>query len=265
MKKSELLKQAPALYQAGYKSPQVQLMLLCVIIKKPMECVLSQWLKCIDTWCDHPDYDWWYKASSWGLTIEESPESAIMLGTFEHEPGVEKRTESYIIGSLNEVLGQIDWGERTLGVFTGIAPLPHEIHLDPLSQIRNTYLSFSLKGSGRAYRARMELKRLLPRKLKPLVQKARRGNACPKWQFMDAEMKAIKGIIRKPSLQPDWYRSKTKGQLWLDSLARSEPGTFALLSKYIKPQDFWVCATGKIHPDDVHKYVATQMGLFKEA
>jgi len=61
---------------------------------------------------------------------------------------------------------------------------------------------------------------------------------------------------------PDWWKRATRGELckqpWLDLIG---PGRAGHLQTYIGLEDCGLCATGRVHPEDVQRYVTRQLTL----
>ena len=184
-----------------------------------------------EAWCAHPDY--------------HEAESPACVGVFTHPPGRGGHVESYIIGDFQGVLANVRWGERKLGDFAGIVPVWADIPVDPFFI---TVISTSLKSkAARAKAARDELKRLLPPKLRPLVSLARKANARRKGAFLKIGEESTKLTKRELFLAR-----------WLNAATRAE------LEVYIALDDFWRCATGRVHPFEVADLITHQLPLISE-
>lgn len=95
-----------------------------------------------------------------------------VVAVFEHAPGIDGMTESYIIGDVIGVLTNLAWGEKKLGKFKEIVPAWDGCPTDPYLIL---VWSHSLKSAAaRAKAARDTLKALLPKRLRRLVTLARR-------------------------------------------------------------------------------------------
>ena len=177
------------------------------------------------------------------------------MAVFNHAPFKGHR-ESYLIGDLSDVLSnsQVAWGERSFGPFAEVRPLPPKL---PFCRERLMFLSYSLKGSGLAYRARLELKQLLPPRYRGLVKIARHLNGRPKTYFMDIAPRP-EGVTYSPRNPPPGWRQMRKDDLALKWLYASFPEKCAGLEDYIRPEDFWRCATGKVHPEAVVQHFIRQ-------
>lgn len=161
--------------------------------------------------------------------------------------------ESFILGSIGSILSSIAWGERTLGKFIGVIPLDHGVQIrtdDFLGiKIRITYISQSLKSGGKAFRARMELKKLLPRKLCSLISAARKYSR----HRLPGHHPANPG-------GPKPYKTKYEYFISGDFVDQDR---LNILKTYVSLRDFWQCATGKVHPSDIKNYVTHQQELFR--
>jgi len=114
----------------------------------------------------------------------------------------------------------------------------------PVDPFFITVISTSLKSkAARAKAARDELKRLLPQKLRPLVSLARKANARKKHVFLKV------GETTKLTKRELFFAR------WLDAATRAE------LAIYIEAEDFWRCATGRVHPSEVAGLVTHQLPL----
>ncbi len=167
-----------------------------------------------------------------------------VVAVFEHDPGINGMTESYIIGDVVGVLTNLGWGERKLGKFTEIVPAWDGCPTDPYLIL---VWSNSLKTkAARAKVARDELKRLLPRRLRRLVTLARRTNAQRK-DLMLAENERT---------------TKTKGELFFER--RVNATDRELLSQYVDLDFFWRAATGGVpHVEiETHLRIQRQIALF---
>jgi hypothetical protein len=206
-------------------------------------------------WLEHPDYHPSEFADPWNPTA---------VAVYQHE-NFQGHDESYMIAGISDLLApaQMKWGRRTLGTFSCIRPILDEI---PVHPTRISYISFSLKGSGRAYRCRMELKRLLPSKYRPLISKARQCARTPKsaylseWLLNERAGQAVN--LRDRTSLPAWYTQTTRDALnyrkFLDQCGDQIRG----IETYITMDNFWMAATGKCHPDEVPGLVTHQIELF---
>ena len=226
-------------------------------------------------WLEHPAFDWYYGEHLLGGRHKYQPEltlySVQCRAVFEHEPGVQGMTRSWSVASIEDMGPKhIAKGERHLGKFVGIEPIGPD---DQLSILFPAIVSHSYKGSNKAFYARMILKEMLPRKLKPWVSKARRANAKPKWWYLrnlveleeweeithlcESDLRRLKS--RAGHLVPKEYWTMGKGELWLADAMPDEDK--AMMQQYMSLGDFWRCATGRIHPDSVHELVTHQLSL----
>lgn len=204
-------------------------------------------------WKAHPDY---YS------TDFSQPYNPTVIAVYEHE-AFKGHTESYMIAGLSDLLApaQMEWGKRTLGTFRCIRPIRADI---PVHRYRISYLSWSIKGSGRAFRCRQELKSLLPTKYHPLVSLARKAARAPKHFHLSQWMKDHQGEhidLRNRSILPDWYNRKTRQEMNRERFIEMAGGRLGGLSRYITLENFWAAATGQCHPDEVQTLITHQMGL----
>jgi hypothetical protein len=156
------------------------------------------------------------------------------VAVFEHPPGRGGRTESYIIGPLQDLLANIEWGEKKLGNFVDVVPEWEGCPTDPFFVL---ILSFSLQNkAAQAKAARDELKRLLPGRLHRLVTLARRINARPKRHLLPL------GVTKS---------KRTKAELFIQEVLSDEDRQE--IEKYMDCFDFWRAATGRVEPNQVEK------------
>jgi len=156
------------------------------------------------------------------------------VAVFEHLPGRGGHTESYIVGDVQDVLAQIEWGERKLGEFVGIVPVWDGLPVDPYFV---TVISTSLQSqAARDKMARDRLKELLPDTLHSLITLARRMNRRPKRDWLPP--------FTEESEAPDWWRGREKGELFVErTLSDDERRRIAV---WMYPLDFWNVATGRV-------------------
>lgn len=229
-----------------------------------------------DAWLEHPEFEAYY-TEPW-LDGRYSPEldlfSVMVRMMFEHEPGIGGETRSWTVCCIEDANpNMVKRGERRLGKFVGLESIEPD---DPVSAIYPLLISHSYKGANRAFYARMALKDLLPRDLKPWVSKARSGNNWPKYQLLRQNYLSMetwqeivvrcKGDMRQlrsqcEDLVPEWYWSKSKGELWIET--QMSESVKARLGQWIAPMDFWRCATGQVHPEEVTQYVTHQPRLIE--
>ena len=191
-------------------------------------------------WREHPDH------------YPTFPPAAMSVWT--HEP-YKGHTESYVMGGMTDVTSpaHLKWGKRSLGEFAGIRPVPPEL---PVSSERESFLSFSLKGSGKAFRARRELKLLLPSKYRPFVTKARSFAREKKYGVYKS---LVGGSVNPPIT--DEYKRTTAEEYRFRLFAQHYGDQLAGVENFIRLRDFWNCATGKVHPDHVIDYFTHQLAL----
>jgi hypothetical protein len=217
-------------------------------------------------WEAHPFFEEYY-AGGWSGKLDAGPieprlYAPVALAVFTHEVGLRGHPESYVVSTLPDLIASIRWGERTLGDFAGVIPVPDDFPSDLIGSCRQVVISHSPKGAGNAYECRMELKRLLPRKLHRWIVLARRVNSKPKWQFLPMPPP---GVGREDkSWWPDWYKDNTKGQLFLyhDAPYRSlTDEARAQIRDYTSLESFWKAATGRVRAVEVRDLVTHQLEL----
>jgi hypothetical protein len=227
-------------------------------------------------WEAHPDY-------------RLGSAEPVVLAQFRHPPGHQKQEYSWLIGGISDMLGQLAWAQRTLGEPVRLGPILPEFPVDPYF---TTAWSASYLGSGRAYHARLALKALLPGsyrgvKFRPLINNVRSWVAQPKVAFLDKDPTVLclpddlpehlrsglhpgrgtytrltsgrwsgAGEVRryKPrELLPGWWFKTSKGELWLRYVLTDEQRR--AIATFMDPLDFWRCASGEVHPDEVKDYL----------
>lgn len=223
-------------------------------------------------WRAHP------KFAENNARLPTHPDDPVVCGVWHHDPGIEYRTESYIIAPVRDVCSPATqaWGKRTLGEFVAIRPvLPGmDVHWCRQSQI-----SYSIRGGGQAFACRMELKRYLPQRVHPLISKVRHVNRSGKWEWVrrwwekergvqswrdfhhNHNMKELAQRNKFEGLVPAWYWDRTKEELILDYLLEHEAERLAVVARYMDPLQFVRCANGKVHPEEVKDYVTRQLPL----
>lgn len=206
--------------------------------KRMMLAVASFW----QAWTLHPSY----KDPEDPQLIFDVPAA----GVWEHEPGRGGHTESYVISFLPSVISSISWGQRTYGgEFLGLFP----IWLDaPFSFERICTISFSYKGAGGAAEARARLRKMMPKIVRPYIRQARSVN----WRT-----KAL--LVKGRDLTAEELK-RTKGEIFMQDMI---PAIVLLeINKFMTPADFWRCATGRVHPNNVsdllHPSHGKQLTLF---
>jgi hypothetical protein len=110
---------------------------------------------------------------------------------------------------------------------------------------RNAFISWSLKGSGRAFRARQELRAALPRKFGLYISKARKFARLWKWEI-------LKTAHYPPELKLEALWALHFRETYGSAMER------AGLSKYMSLEAFFACATGEIYPDEVPDMITHQ-------
>ncbi len=208
---------------------------------KDLAARLSEWW---EAWENHSFFEEYYE-EKW---LKPNYLKPLVMGVFTHEPGKYGKTESYIITNPIEIIGQIDWGEKTLGTFSGIKAIEPWVILDPTIRMRYGFLSYSLKGGGKAYWARMTLKQLLPKKTRPLIQFARKVNR--------------QTLGRKKWAEAGHPHIKTKFDKFVHLAEENYPQAIGLLAQLMDVKDFYNCATGRVNPNEIEKYIMTQKVMF---
>ena len=208
-------------------------------------------------WQQHPDFE-----SIQGACPSEEWNPHV-VGVWQHPPGVQGKTESYYLSTLQDVTSPQAqrWCGRIFGQFRCIRPYPHDW---PTHPIRAMYLSNSLLYGGKGYQARQTLKNYLPRKYHPLITFARKASRAPKTAHLGQWKVDHAGENwRNHSDLPAWYKAKTRDQLNEQNFLERYAGRLAGLEAYITPHDFWLAAPGKIHPDDVASLLTYQTDFFQ--
>jgi len=191
-----------------------------------------------EAWREHPDFVGFYQPDEWGFAPDPCDLFAPMvLAVFTHERGVENKTESYVVGTLPDVCSRLRWGRQRLGEFAEIQPIRPEFSPN---RYRITYVSYSLGGNGKGFWARQRMKEYPPKELHPLINGVRR--------------------VRKMRLEGD-YRTKKAWFFSGNGRFGNTPDRLIKLGFYMHDDDFWNCATGKVHPEDVKALINHQLEL----
>ncbi|MBU0493916.1 MAG: hypothetical protein KKB13_18870 [Chloroflexi bacterium] len=229
-------------------------------------------------WQAHPDYEWYYQRDGYGFQIPLVWHSPVAVMRFTHDLGI-RGNWSALIAPLPDLLASRAWGERTLGVLAGVAPITPDLSVN---RVRIAVLQGSPKGGGNAVECRMVLKQLLPRKLHRLVSKARGTVRHPKWRYLPLELvapapiglprEAREQLVRTPALQPAWYRDHTKAELFAwgaDLIPHETNDQYYLtheerqaLAPYVDPLRFYQIATGQVRSIEVIGLVRHQRDMF---
>lgn len=189
-------------------------------------------------WRAHPDFEGFYQPDSWGYAPDaDNLFAPMVLAAFDHERGVDNRTQSYVLGTLPDACSRLEWGRQRLGEFVGIQPIRPDFSPN---RYRISYVSYSLGGNGKGYWARQRLKQYLPKELHPLINGVRR--------------------VRKMRLEGD-YRTKKAWFFSGNGRFSNTPERLIKLNFYMNNDDFWACATAQIHPEDVKQYVNHQLSM----
>lgn len=229
-------------------------------------------------WVEHPQFEHLrtFDELSW-LPYDDETWAEVVL-CYQHDPGVEGRTMSYVVASSRDLVSAWHWTEKQrIGTFYGILPITEDFSIDPFAMV-NVH-SFTYEGRAKGYHCRMELKRLLPNKLRKYVSRYRRHKKMPKVHYLTSPLRLLDG---RPYLRPndgngikngsygetadwvkankadlpDWYRQMTKAQLWVEWVAANEPEVYAQLDYWIGLIDFYMAVTGQVNPNDIE-------GMFK--
>lgn len=211
-----------------------------------------------------------------GKTFDDETWAEVML-VFRHKPGVEGLEHSFVVTDVRELGYAYVWATRTrIGDFVGVYPLPKHMTCDPHQLL---LYSNTMEGRGKRYHARMELKRLLPPNLRPLVSKHRRAGRTTKVEYLakqlpcnnmkpfvldatstvdsthkiqSASTGAIVDWLKTGVELPDWYKSRTKMDLWAEDLKARQPNLYAQLAYWMgDARNFYRAVTGQIDPNEV--------------
>jgi len=227
----------------------------CEAVTHVMRKIQIYW----DAWQTHPDF------ARCSKEVPQKPADPVVMGWFRHdEPGLNKQTHSFIFTTMSDATSPatVKWAQRALGTFERVTPIPHDMR--GISATHQTFLTFSLRGSNRAFYARQMLKSLLPRRFHPMISDVRKWHGKPKWIYLannhpdwtTLSVQEKQRLRRTPSLQPAWYRNASKAQLWVTHTQYRH--LLIKLANYIDPTTFYACASGAIHPDHVPMYVVHQ-------
>lgn len=202
----------------------------------------------------------------------DDPIWAGVVMLFKHPPGVDRREYSYVVTTLSNLNFTWKWAKhQNIGEFKAVMPITEDFDIDPY---RITVHSFSYEGRARGFHARMELKRLLPPKLRKYVSKMRTAESkMRKPWYLTTRLNLLDGKAYSETIPgvsamsgddlaaylrdivannpPEWYKTMTKRDLWLDAHIVSDPEFIANLSYWIDPLDFYTAVTGKMNPNDV--------------
>lgn len=226
-----------------------------------LNMVIQKIRKYRDAWATHPQFEHWQKFKELAFLPFASPVFAFAVMVFTHEPGLDKRTETYLVTSLDDFPDAYRWATktRTFGKFSRVMPIQNDLHGDPHYPV---VFNYCYGGKAIAYHARMELKRLLPTSLHRYIQDARRINRQAKNRFLGTPPEKIQKFWMPPTdmrelneLQddrkhhPDWFKTRSKGELWVMSLPDQVRGQ---MRYYMGAEiNFWNAATGQVNPNNV--------------
>lgn len=245
---------------------------------------LAQQMTCYrQAWIEHPQYTLWREQPELAWMRFDDPSWAMVVMALKHPPGRYGREYSFVVCSLDDLPAALQWASTpNVGDFAGVLPISAEFTALPY---RFALHSFSTQGKAQGYLARQELKCLLPPKLRKYVNRYRTASRGPKWHYLQMPLRCNDGEVfvtylpegvptrewLKSTELPEWYRQRTKADLWVEHIAHSDPVFYAQLSYWIAPIDFYRAVTGQIHPDQVRdlfirlpRHVDTpgQMSLF---
>lgn len=234
-------------------------------------------------WEQHPQFALWCNDPELSWMRFDDPSWAMVVMALKHPPGRYGREYSFVVCSLDDLPAALQWASTPkVGEFAGILPISAEFTALPY---RFALHSFSTQGKAQGYLARQELKRLLPPKLRKYVTRYRTASRGPKWHYLQMPLRCNHGEVfvtylpegvtarewLKSTPLPEWYKQRTKADLWVEHIAHSDPVFYAQLSYWIAPLDFYRAVTGQVHPDQVRDLfirlprrvdVPVQMSLF---
>ncbi len=220
-------------------------------------------------WVEHPQYAYWRSLSELAWMPFDNPSWAMVVMALKHPPGIGQHEYSFVVCSVDELTLALQWASSPkVGEFAGVFSISEEFDALPY---RFALYSYSAQGKARGYLARMEMKRLLPTKLRKYVSRYRTHKKITKREYLAWPLRVNenKPFIQPGELQhgthgeigdwekankerlPDWYRQMSKAELWAEWIAASEPVLFAQIDYWIAPTDFYRAVTGDIHPDNV--------------
>lgn len=216
-----------------------------------------------NAWEQHPQFEHLRQFPELAWIDFEDETWAEVLVAFRHKPGVDGLEHSFVVGDVREMGAIYAWATRTrIGDFDGIYALPHDFACDPENPVMYPYTH---EGRARGYHARMELKRLLPAHLRKYVGKYRRAKKGQKYFYLaeplpcngytphldGRDVKLLQTCGKNLSAQPEWYRARTKADLWVEKLRYTNPVLYAQIDYWIDPKDFYLAATGQMKPTRV--------------
>jgi hypothetical protein len=231
--------------------------------------MIGRWINaCQQSWLDHPQY-----ADMGG----DAPHQAQVMMVFRHKPGVNNSPYSFVMSGIDDLVLAYSWATKTrIGDFQGVYPLDNNLYCDPN---RIGLYSFTHEGKGKSYHARMELKRMLPPKLRSLVSKHRRARRISKLHYLteplicndmipfvtdmtsttegvhriqNATGGAIKDWLAAGVELPDWYASRTKRDLWGEALKTRDPQLHAELMYWMGDAcNFYDAVIGAVEPNEI--------------
>lgn len=223
-------------------------------IRRAIQAVLTIQNVYWPAWKDHPDFA---ESARW---CEQDLNNPVSVAIHRHEP-FQGHQYSAMICPVFDLLtpAQLKWGAKKLGEFMTLLPIRPEIRVHPT---RISYISWSLKGAGKAFRARQVLRVMLPAKYRPLISLARSLARTLKSAYLGEWKLAHAGKAWKRSEMPGWYRAKTRDQFNFEAFCERYAGRLEGIEARISREAFWKCATGQVHPDDVFKHLTYQLSLW---
>lgn len=260
---------------------RLRIRLLMLLDADSMRAAEDFMAECWLAWEDHPSYKPVDKSKSgWLLS------NVVLMAAFSHPPGKYNHCESYVIGTLNTIMSQMEWAKRKWRAkFSRLMPIQKQVEIpDALAWMKQfeqesyrevmeklggdesavmlleihlhpfliTTLPMSYAGQGAQMTARLRLKELLPHRLKKYVSKARSGNAKPKHFYFSVEQIREWSTFkngRRYIKYPAHVRKIPKWKLWFDRFVPLDDQMEIM--RLMPLEDFWSCATGKVHPNDV--------------
>jgi hypothetical protein len=212
------------------------------------------WIDCWLAWERHPQFTGVKPKTAVEFWLEP-----YMVGVYEHVPGRGGITESYIYGAPQTLAGSHDWALKTFAAqFKEIVPIEPwmDIHTGRISFLSNSY-----NGAGGASECRMRLKSLLPKPIHRLIHRARKANRAPKWSLVRGlvggdEWVSLNGSevgLGKGKYDYGRFSTVSKRDMFLHYMLAAEHR--AVIRQYMSLEDFWLAATGRVHPDDIYSMV----------
>lgn len=214
-------------------------------------------------WVAHDQFEHWQTLPQLSHLPFDDPTWAEVVMVYRHAPGVDGATESYVVCSTHDLNLAYAWATKTrIGDFAGIRPITERFYANPE---RITLQSNTHDGRAKGYHCRDELKKYLPGKLRKWVNKERRAKRFPKYAYLGEALAcngfkpairsstygAMKDAMRALPELPEWYRERSKGDLWVEMFRVKEPVVAAQIDYWIPLGDFYKAVTGQMNPNDV--------------